>query len=230
MMGGDLLPSSPLAGEDSVAYPRQRVSVAWRGGGRTALPALKAQFIPRGAAGGVEGAATPLPTLSREAKLCIAQRERGLFHHRRRLRRKQAAPNTLRQRRRFCLPPYGNAVYINTVSKAPLHTVVETPAFTARVKKLGLSGDELASIYDVYAADPGYGKVIRKTGGLRKGRVAKDATGKSGGYRVFSFFADRDSPAFLLWILDKSDDDTLTDEQEKTFKALTTLLKKELRK
>ena len=115
------------------------------------------------------------------------------------------------------------------MSSAPVHTVVETPAFTARVKKLGLSADELASIYDTYAARPDYGAVVRKTGGLRKGRVAKDDTGKSGGYRVFSFFADRDNPVFLLWILDKSDDDTLTEEQEKTFKALTTRLKKELR-
>ena len=62
-----------------------------------------------------------------------------------------------------------------------------------------------------------------------KGRVAKDHGGKSGGYRVFSFFADRQNPVFLFWLLDKTDEDTLTDEQEKTFKALTTILKKELR-
>jgi len=115
------------------------------------------------------------------------------------------------------------------MSNAPVHTVVETPAFTARVKKLGVSTDELASIYDTYAACPEYGAVVRNTGGLRKGRIAKDSTGKSGGYRVFSFFADRDNPTFLLWILDKSDDATLTDEQERVFKALTTQLKKELR-
>ena len=113
---------------------------------------------------------------------------------------------------------------------APVHTVVETQTFTSRAKKLGLSAAELASIYDVYAKAPDYGKVVRKTGGLRKGRIAKDGTGKSGGYRVFSFFADHDNPAFLLWLLDKSDEDTLTDEQEKAFKALTTMLKKELRK
>jgi hypothetical protein len=116
------------------------------------------------------------------------------------------------------------------VSKAPVHTVVDTQAFTARVKKLGVSTDELASIYDTYAADPEYGKVVKNTGGLRKGRIAKDGTGKSGGYRVFSFFADHADPVFLLWILDKTDDDTLTDAQENAFKAVTTLLKKELRK
>ncbi len=112
---------------------------------------------------------------------------------------------------------------------APIHTVVETAAFTTRVKKLGLSPEELASIYDAYAASPDYGRVVRNTGGLRKGRIAKDASGKSGGYRVFSFFADSGNPVFLLWVIDKTDDDTLTDAQEKAFKALTAALKTELR-
>lgn len=110
-----------------------------------------------------------------------------------------------------------------------IHTVVETVAFTARVKRLGLSADELAGMYDVYASTPDYGKIVRNTGGLRKGRIAKDDTGKSGGYRVFSFFADRANPVFLLWMIDKTAEDTLTAEQEKAFKALTTALKKELR-
>jgi hypothetical protein len=112
---------------------------------------------------------------------------------------------------------------------APIHTVVETRAFTARAKALGLTTDELAAVFDVYATTPDYGAIVRKTGGLRKGRVAKAHGGKSGGYRVFSFFADRENPVFLLWLLDKSDEDTLTDEQEKTFKQVTALLKKELR-
>ncbi|WP_324262852.1 type II toxin-antitoxin system RelE/ParE family toxin [Altererythrobacter sp. H2] len=116
------------------------------------------------------------------------------------------------------------------MNDAPIHTVVETTAFTARTKALGLTADELAAVYDVYATAPHYGAVVRKTGGLRKGRVAKAQGGKSGGYRVFSFFADRENSVFLLWLLDKSDEDTLTDEQAKTFKQLTALLKKELRK
>ena len=112
---------------------------------------------------------------------------------------------------------------------APIHTVVETTAFTLRVKKLGLSAEELASVYDTYASAPEYGKVVRNTGGLRKGRIAKDGTGKSGGYRVFSFYANRANPVFLLWMLDKTDEDTLSDQQEKAFKALTAMLKKEMR-
>jgi hypothetical protein len=115
------------------------------------------------------------------------------------------------------------------VSTPPIHTVVETPAFTARAAKIGVTLVELAGIYDQYASTPDYGQIVRNTGGLRKGRIAKAATGKSGGYRVFSFFADHMSPVFLLWIIDKSDDDTLTDAQEQVFKTLTTALKKELR-
>lgn len=115
------------------------------------------------------------------------------------------------------------------MKEAPIHTVVETGAFTARVKRLGLSADELAAMYDVYASTPDYGKIVRNTGGLRKGRIAKDTTGKSGGYRVFSFFADHANPVFLLWVIDKTDEDALSAEQEKAFKALTTELKKELR-
>lgn len=115
------------------------------------------------------------------------------------------------------------------MDKAPIHTVVETPAFTGRVARLGLTPAELTAIYDQYASKPDYGQVVRNTGGLRKGRIAKDATGKSGGYRVFSFFTNRENPVFLLWIIDKSDEDTLTDAQEQVFKTLTTELKKELR-
>ena len=120
--------------------------------------------------------------------------------------------------------------YITPMNDSPVHTVVETKAFTARAKALGVSAEELATIYDLYAATPDYGKVVRRTGGLRKGRVAKEGTGKSGGYRAFSFFADRANPVFLLWLIDKTGEDTLTDEQEKIFKKLTAALKKELRK
>ena len=116
------------------------------------------------------------------------------------------------------------------MNKAPIHTVVATLAFQKRVKTLGVSRAELDAIYDLYQSDPAFGKVEPRTGGLRKGRVAKEATGKSGGYRVFSFFADESNPVFLLWMIDKTDDDSLSGEQKKAFKAALATLKKELRK
>jgi hypothetical protein len=37
------------------------------------------------------------------------------------------------------------------VSEAPTHSIIETTAFTRRLKDLGVSAGELASIYDAYA-------------------------------------------------------------------------------
>jgi hypothetical protein len=113
---------------------------------------------------------------------------------------------------------------------APTHSIIETASFTRRIRELKVSTEELAAIYDAYACEPGYGVVIRKTGGLRKGRIAKADTGKSGGYRVFSLFMDGDYPVFLLWVIDKSEEDTLTDAQANAFRRVTGQIKEELRK
>jgi len=44
---------------------------------------------------------------------------------------------------------------------------------------------------------------------------------------VFSFFADGNNPVFLLWIIDKTKDETLTNAQENVFKRLTKQVKQE---
>lgn len=120
--------------------------------------------------------------------------------------------------------------YILVMKKPPIHSIIETAAFTRQIKHLGVSATELAAIYDAYASDPEYGKVVKRTGGLRKGRIAKDGVGKSGGYRVFSFFGEAKHPVFLFWIIDKSEDETLTDGQENAFKMAIGKLKEGLQK
>jgi len=110
---------------------------------------------------------------------------------------------------------------------SPMHTVVESAAFTAQLGKLDVSASERAALYDVYSSNPEDGSIVKGTGGLRKGRIAKDGTGKSGGYRVFSFFANAAYPVFLLWIIDKTKDANLTDAQAAVFKRLTSELKRE---
>ena len=58
--------------------------------------------------------------------------------------------------------------------------------------------------YNVWvAADPQAGDVISGTGGARKVRVAGKGKGKSGGYRVITFFAAEDVPVFLLRLVSK---------------------------
>jgi len=40
------------------------------------------------------------------------------------------------------------------VNEAPTHSIIETTAFTRRLKDLGVSADALASNYDAYASVP----------------------------------------------------------------------------
>lgn len=132
----------------------------------------------------------------------------------------------LRHCRIFRLAKYTALPYA-VVMKRPIHTVVEAVAFIAQSQKLGVTETERADLLDVYASDPEYGATLKHTGGLRKGRIAKDDTGKSGGYRVFSFYANERNPVFLLWIIDKSKDATLTKAQEAAFKGATAKIRKE---
>ncbi len=115
------------------------------------------------------------------------------------------------------------------VKPPPLHTVVATKSFQRRIKSIGVSEAERDEIYDTYQSDPAYGVIEPGTGGLRKGRIAKERKGKSGGFRVFSFYLDQSNPVFLLWLIAKSEDDSLSKEQKNEFKKALAILKKELR-
>lgn len=53
------------------------------------------------------------------------------------------------------------------------------------------------------AADPEQGDLIVGSGGCRKVRVAGRGKGKSGGYRVVTFFAHPGLPIYLLAMLSK---------------------------
>lgn len=111
------------------------------------------------------------------------------------------------------------------MAKSPLHEVAETGPFLTRVGKLKLSESEHDAILDAYQTDPDRGEIIAGTGGVAKGRIAKDGSGKSGGYRVFSFYINRRAPVFLLWIIDKTDEENVTDEQKAALKKVAKALK-----
>jgi hypothetical protein len=55
------------------------------------------------------------------------------------------------------------------------------------------------------AVTPNSGVGIPGAGGARKLRVAGHGKGKSGGYRVITFYAGRDVPVFLLNVFSKGD-------------------------
>ena len=78
-----------------------------------------------------------------------------------------------------------------------MHTVVLTPKFLADAKFAGVSESEMEAIIDVIAADPSAGDLIPETGGARKVRIGGRGRGKSGGYRVITFYVVDDLPVFL---------------------------------
>ncbi len=101
-----------------------------------------------------------------------------------------------------------------------MQTVVETPAFLAAARELGLSEAERSGIVSWLAANPESGDVIEGTGGARKVRFAGRGKGKSGGYRVITFFSGPDIPVFLLEIFSKNEKSDLTAIERKTLKML----------
>jgi len=75
--------------------------------------------------------------------------------------------------------------------QARVQTVVETPAFLSDARSLGLPEAERLAIVTWIAANPPAGDVIEGSGGARKVRFAGKGKGKSGGYRVITFFTGR---------------------------------------
>jgi hypothetical protein len=84
-----------------------------------------------------------------------------------------------------------------------MQTVIETPFFLADAKAAGVTDDERRAIVEIIAADPEAGDVIPGTGGARKVRIGGKGKGKSGGYRVVTFYAAEDVPVFLLRLVSK---------------------------
>ena len=84
-----------------------------------------------------------------------------------------------------------------------MQTVIQTPTFLADAKAAGLDDTELAEIAATIAANPLVGDIIPGTGGARKVRFGGKGKGKSGGYRVITYYAAEDVPVFLLALVDK---------------------------
>jgi hypothetical protein len=86
-----------------------------------------------------------------------------------------------------------------------MHAVVETqilfpmPGIQASLTKSG------ARSSTHWPKNPTIGDEIRGTGGARKVRFAGRGKGKSGGYRVITFYSGHDIPVFLLNVFAKGD-------------------------
>ncbi len=101
-----------------------------------------------------------------------------------------------------------------------MHTVIETQDFIRDAKAAGLSDREHKDIVDYVAVHPQAGDEIKGTGGARKIRFAGKGKGKSGGYRVITFYSGVDIPIFLLNIFAKNEKTDLSQAERNAFKAV----------
>lgn len=95
-----------------------------------------------------------------------------------------------------------------------MHTVVETPEYLAAAKKAGMSDADRQVAVETLALDPQSGEIIPGTGGCRKVRIAREGKGKSGGYRVITYYTTMEHPVILLTVISKGKQANLTKAQQ----------------
>src|SRR5579863_3210154 len=101
-----------------------------------------------------------------------------------------------------------------------MHTVVETPSYLADAKAERLTERERDAVVKMIATNPEAGDEIGGTGGARKVRVAGRGRGKSGGYRVITFFSGKDLPVFLLALYSKGEKANLSKAERNELKSV----------
>ncbi len=86
-----------------------------------------------------------------------------------------------------------------------MHSVLLTQTFLSDAKRAGLDDDGILEIATNISREPHQGDVIPGMGGARKRRLSGKGKGKSGGFRVISYFASDDVPIILLALIDKGE-------------------------
>jgi hypothetical protein len=99
-----------------------------------------------------------------------------------------------------------------------MHAVAEAIGFAEDAEAARMSSAELTALINRLAADPMAGDIIVGTGGARKVRVAGRGKGKSGGFRVISYYAGDDLPVFLIMVFSKGERADLTASERATIK------------
>ena len=103
-----------------------------------------------------------------------------------------------------------------------LHTVAETPSFQRDAAAAGMTEAEKTELITYLAANPEAGDLMVGTGGARKLRWRRPGTGKSGGYRVISYFAGKALPVFLLTLYAKGERANLSPAERNALRGILT--------
>lgn len=102
-------------------------------------------------------------------------------------------------------------------------TVVETEEFLRKAKPL-MSDAEREELVSFLGANPGAGRVVAETGGVRKVRWGLSGSGKRGGARVIYYYHSERLPLFLLTVYPKNEKANLTQAERNTIKRLVRIL------
>ena len=119
--------------------------------------------------------------------------------------------------------------YITHTVILPLHTVVETPEFSANARRV-LTDTERKELIDFLAANPSAGDLVPGTGGARKLRWGAKGKGKRGGARAITYYGGPDVPIFLLAIFAKDERANLTKAERNELREVLASLASEYRK
>ena len=111
-----------------------------------------------------------------------------------------------------------------------MQTIIETAAFLSAAKDAGMDEEERGELVAQIARSPAAGDLMQGTGGCRKLRYKKPGTGKSGGYRVITWFGGGDIPVFLLTVFGKNERANLSKAERNALAKLTGQLRDSLRK
>jgi hypothetical protein len=109
-----------------------------------------------------------------------------------------------------------------------VHSIIETPGYLADAKNEHMTPEEREAAVDLIAANPKAGDLIVGSGGCRKVRIGGKGKGKSGGYRVITFFSGEDVPVFLLAVLAKGSRANFSAGERNAMKQATMRLRESL--
>ncbi|MEH6633714.1 MAG: type II toxin-antitoxin system RelE/ParE family toxin [Halopseudomonas aestusnigri] len=101
-----------------------------------------------------------------------------------------------------------------------MQTVVETSVYLRKAEKLNISEEEREEVISFLAENPNAGDEISGTGGARKLRFAPSGRGKSGGYRIVTFYSGTDIPVFLMTVYGKGQKANLTPKERNALKSV----------
>ncbi|NQE64445.1 hypothetical protein E1H18_4701 [Caulobacter sp. RHG1] len=104
-----------------------------------------------------------------------------------------------------------------------MEVVVETPTYLKAAKAAGMTEAEMKAAALLVSADPQAGDLMIGTGGRRKVRLAGKGKGKSGGYRLITFYKIGEQ-VFLLTVFAMGDRANLTQRERNALRDLTALL------